>query len=53
MGYKILGYLVWHGGRWYARRRLHGAQRKLATVGLAAAIIGGLVVAQRHSAAHH
>ena len=21
MGYKILGFTVWHGGRWYVRRR--------------------------------
>ncbi|MFI4977771.1 MAG: hypothetical protein ACHP93_05985 [Solirubrobacterales bacterium] len=21
-GYKLLGYVVWHGGKWYLRRRL-------------------------------
>ena len=22
MGYKILGYVVWHGGKWYMKSRL-------------------------------
>jgi hypothetical protein len=42
MGYKILGYAVWNGGKWYLRRR-YGvlASRK----GAALAIVGVAVVA--------
>jgi hypothetical protein len=52
MGYKVLGYAVWHGGKWYFRRRFTGFSRKLAIAGLAAAVVAGLVVAQRQAAAH-
>ena len=34
-GYRILGYAVWHGGKWYLRRRLPSS-RKLVIAGLAA-----------------
>ncbi len=26
-GYRLLGYVVWRGGRWYLRRRLPSARR--------------------------
>jgi len=41
MGYKLLGFTVWHGARWYVRRRFPGMRRKLAISGLAALLIGG------------
>jgi hypothetical protein len=42
MGYKILGYLVWHGAKRYMRRRYGGvASRKAAALG----IVGVAVVA--------
>jgi hypothetical protein len=41
-GYTLLGYVVWHGGKWYMRRRLPPA-RKIAVSGLVAA--AGLAVA--------
>jgi hypothetical protein len=48
MGYKVLGYMVWQGGKWYIRRRVSGGLRKsLALGGLGAAIAGGAVLAQR------
>jgi hypothetical protein len=53
MGYKILGFAVWQGGKWYLRRRLHGARRTLAISGLAALLAAGVLVAaqrQRSSA---
>jgi hypothetical protein len=51
MGYKLLGYVVWQGGKWYLRRRVDRAPRKLALAGLAGAVlVGGLVVAQRRIA---
>jgi hypothetical protein len=34
--YRILGYAVWHGGKWYLRQRLP-SRRSLALSGLAAA----------------
>jgi hypothetical protein len=48
MGYKLLGFVVWQGGKWYARRRFEGATRKLAIVGLAGVLLAGAgVAAQR------
>jgi hypothetical protein len=51
MGYKLLGYVVWQGGKWYVRRRVHPSPHKVAIAGLAgAALAGGAVVAQRRAA---
>ncbi len=50
MGYKLLGFVVWQGGKWYLRRRTP-SPGKLAVAGLAgAALVGGLIVAQRRIA---
>lgn len=51
MQFKILGYVIWRAGKWYARRRLRGAGRKLALAGVSAAVLGGVVVAGRSAAA--
>jgi hypothetical protein len=53
MGYKVLGYAVWQGAKWYIRRRGPGGPPKLALVGIAGAlaIAGGVLVAQRRAAA--
>lgn len=54
MGYKILGFLVWQGGKLYVRRRFSGGTRKFALAGLAGAvgaIVAGGIVVQRRSAA--
>jgi hypothetical protein len=51
MGYKVLGYVVWQGGKLYLRRRLPGAAPKVALAGIAGvALAGGAVAAQRRSA---
>ena len=51
MGYKLLGYAVWQGGKWYAKRRLRGAQRGLAITGVVALVLtGGVVAASRQRA---
>jgi hypothetical protein len=55
LGYKILGFVVWQVGKWYAHRRYPGAARKLAIAGAAGAAgaliaAGGVVVASRRSA---
>jgi hypothetical protein len=47
MGYKLLGFAVWQGGKWYLRRRMSGVARKAAVGVLGAAIVGGLIAAQR------
>jgi hypothetical protein len=52
MGYKVLGFAVWQGGKWYLRRRMQGARLKFAVAGLAALLVGGAVAAQRKSQAH-
>jgi hypothetical protein len=49
MGYKVLGFVVWQGGKWWARRKLSGAPAKLAIAGLGAAIVAGVVVAGRQA----
>ena len=49
MGYKVLGYVVWQGGKWYLRRRYGGAPRKLLAGGLVALLIGGAIIAQRQN----
>jgi hypothetical protein len=41
-GYKVVGYVIWKGGKWYLRRRLPPA-RTLALRGLA--VGGGLTAA--------
>ena len=40
MGYKLLGFAVWHGAKWYLRRRYGDKPRKL----LAGAVVGGAVL---------
>jgi len=44
MGYKLLGFVVWQGGKWYLRRRFEGLSRKLAIGGLGALLLGGAAV---------
>jgi hypothetical protein len=47
MAYKLLGFVVWQGGKWYLRRRFHGTRRKLAVTALAGLFIAGAVAVQR------
>ncbi len=47
MAYKLLGYAVWRGGKWYARRRFSGTRSKLAVAAVSTAVVGGLLAAQR------
>jgi hypothetical protein len=50
MGYKLLGFVVWQGGKWYLRHRTQGLRRKAAVAGLAGLVVAGAVVAQRQHA---
>jgi hypothetical protein len=44
-GYKLLGMLVWRGGKWYLRRRLPSTRTIVlsALVGLSALVAGSLI----------
>lgn len=46
-GYRLLGFVVWNGGKWYLRRRV--PVRRLVTFGLlGAGVLGaGVAVARR------
>jgi hypothetical protein len=45
MGYKLLGFVVWQGGKWYARRRAREARGTLAVWAVVAVVLGGLAAA--------
>ena len=47
VGYKVLGFVVWQGGKWFARRKVNAliSGRRLAAAGVVAVGIGGLAVA--------
>jgi len=47
MAYKLLGFAVWQGGKWYVRRRFNGVRRKIVIAGLTAVVLGGVAAAQR------
>jgi hypothetical protein len=51
MGYKVLGFLVWQGGKWWVRRRVSGPRAKLAVAGVSAAVVAGVLVASRQQQA--
>ena len=51
MGYKLVGYIVWKGGKWYVRRRAHEARRSLAIGAVVALVLAGVLTAPRHRAA--
>jgi hypothetical protein len=47
MGYKLLGFAVWQGSKWYLRRRMTGYRRKAVIAGLSAVVIAGVIAAGR------
>lgn len=47
-GYKLLGYVVWHGGKWYVRRRLpSGRASALAAGATLSALAAAALLARR------
>jgi hypothetical protein len=50
MGYKLLGFVVWQGSKWYVRRRMSGARGKIALAGVSAAVVVGVLAAGRQAA---
>jgi hypothetical protein len=53
VGYKILGFVVWKGGKWYLKRRYPagGAARRAAAVGIVGAAVAVLVARSRRAEA--
>lgn len=49
MGYKLLGFVVWQGAKWYLRRRMTGTKAKVAIAGVGVALLAGAAVASRQS----
>jgi hypothetical protein len=51
MGYKLLGFAVWKGAKWYVGRRVgpHARLKALAAGGLLALAAGGIAVALRRT----
>lgn len=49
MGYKLLGFAVWQGSKWYVRRRMSGAKGKIALAGVGALVLAGAAVAGRQA----
>jgi hypothetical protein len=52
MGYKILGFAVWQGSKWYMRRRIGGVKGKLAVAGVGALVLAGAAAAGRQATSH-
>jgi hypothetical protein len=53
MGYKILGYVVWHGGKWYMKSRLRLLfSRKALAAGAVGAGVAVLVVRGSRATQH-
>jgi hypothetical protein len=47
-GYKLLGFAVWRGGKWYLRKRIPSRRKLLvAAAGGASALAGATVLARR------
>jgi hypothetical protein len=50
MGYKVLGFVIWQGAKFYIRRRVDPTKAKVALAGVTAAMIAGAVLAGRQQA---
>ncbi|HEY2571675.1 MAG TPA: hypothetical protein VGI27_09380 [Solirubrobacteraceae bacterium] len=49
-GYKVLGFAVWRGAKWYARRRLPSAGTMAASAAGALAALGAAAAIARRAA---
>ena len=49
MGYKVLGFVVWQGSKWYLRRRLGGSKSKAAVLGAGVLVLAGVALAGRQA----
>jgi hypothetical protein len=53
MGYKMLGFAVWQGAKWYFRQRVSGRKTKAAILGVGALMLAGAAVAGRQATTNH
>jgi hypothetical protein len=49
VGYQALGFAVWKGAKWYARRRFGEAPRRVATGGLVVLVLAALLLGARRA----
>jgi hypothetical protein len=49
-GYRLLGFVVWRGGKWYLRRRLPSARTSVATGAVALCTVAAAVLVARRVA---
>jgi hypothetical protein len=49
MGYKLLGYIVWQGGKLYVRNSNNGTAVKVGLAGIGAVVVAGAVLAGRQA----
>ncbi len=52
MGYKILGYVVWHRSKLFARRHVGGTKSKAAILGAGVLVLAGVALAGRQPTSH-
>ncbi len=52
MAYKVLGFAVWQGSKWYVRHRMTGVKAKAAIAGVGVALLAGAAVANRQATSH-
>jgi hypothetical protein len=53
MGYKVLGFVVWQGGKWYLRRRVSDSKVPTAAAAVAGvALLAGAAVAAKQATSH-
>jgi hypothetical protein len=48
-GYRLLGYAVWHGGKWYLRRRLPSARRTFVVGGAGLTVLAAAALLARRT----
>jgi hypothetical protein len=49
MKYKVLGFAVWNGARWYLKRRYGATSRRVFAAGVVGAVAAGAAIAQRRA----
>lgn len=49
MKYKLIGFAVWNGGKWYLHRRYGDTPRKVFAASVIATALTGAVLAQRRA----
>ena len=47
--YAALGYVVWHGGKWYVRRKYGDRPKQIAAALIVAGGVGAALVAQKRA----